>query len=135
MTLRNARAVYWGRHNANSRYRWEDDMKHFETKWNAHDGLEIFAQGWEPDQRAPKAVVCLVHGLGEHSSRYPHVAEAFTKEGYALFTADLRGHGRSGGTRGHINSIEDFMRDIDSLFEQARSRYAGLPMILYGHSL
>ncbi len=110
-------------------------MKHFETKWKVHDNIEIFAQAWEPDSRAPKAVVCLVHGLGEHSSRYPHVAEAFCKEGYVLFAADLRGHGRSAGGRGHINSIEDFMKDIDTLLQEARARYADLPMILYGHSL
>jgi len=108
-------------------------MKHFETSWKSRDGLDIFAQGWEPE--SPKAVVCLVHGLGEHSSRYAHVAEAFGKEGYAVFGTDLRGHGRSGGPRGHINSIEDFMQDIDVLFEQARKRYPNLPFILYGHSL
>lgn len=110
-------------------------MKNFETSWKAHDGLDIFAQGWEPEARAPKAVVCLVHGLGEHSSRYAHVAEAFGREGYALFTYDLRGHGRSAGVRGHISSIEDFMKDIDILLDQARKRYTGLPLILYGHSL
>lgn len=110
-------------------------MKHFETSWKARDGLDIFAQGWEPTVLVPKAVVCLVHGLGEHSSRYAHVAEAFGKEGFILFGADLRGHGRSGGPRGHISSIEDFMQDIDMLFEQARQRYPGLPLFLYGHSL
>ena len=110
-------------------------MKHFETSWKARDGLDIFAQGWEPTVLVPKAVVCLVHGLGEHSSRYAHVAEAFGKEGFILFGADLRGHGRSGGPRGHISSFEDFMQDIDMLFEQARQRYPGLPLFLYGHSL
>jgi acylglycerol lipase len=110
-------------------------MKHIETTWKARDGLEIFAQGWEPDAGTPKAVACLVHGLGEHTSRYAHVGEAFSKEGYVLFGADLRGHGRSGGARGHINSIEDFMQDMDVFIEQARGRYAGRPLILYGHSL
>ena len=110
-------------------------MNHFETNWKACDGLDIFAQGWEPTIVQPKAVVCLVHGLGEHTSRYAHVAEAFGKEGYVLFGADLRGHGRSGGARGHISSIEDFMQDIDEFLVQARVRYPGLPIILYGHSL
>lgn len=110
-------------------------MKHYETNWKSKDGLDLFAQAWEPDVVQPKAVACLVHGIGEHSSRYAHVAEAFNKEGIILFTADLRGHGRSAGTRGHINSIEDYMGDIDLLFEQARSRYTGLPLFLYGHSL
>ncbi|MBL8077225.1 MAG: lysophospholipase [Anaerolineales bacterium] len=110
-------------------------MKHFETKWMTQDGIEIFGQGWEPDSRETKAVICLVHGLGEHTSRYAHVAEAFGKDGYAMFGFDLRGHGRSAGPRGHFPSIEAVMKDIDLLFEQARKRYPGLPLLLYGHSL
>lgn len=110
-------------------------MKHYEMNWKAYDNLDIFAQAWEPIMPQPKAVICLVHGLGEHTSRYAHVAEAFGREGYVLFGADLRGHGRSGGARGHISSIEDFMKDIDFSLEQARAHYPGLPIILYGHSL
>lgn len=110
-------------------------MKYFETKWTTHDGLKIFAEGWEPDTRAPKAVICLVHGLGEHTARYAHVAEAFGRDGYAMFGFDLRGHGRSEGPRGHFPSIEAVMQDIDQLFEEARKRYPGLPLLLYGHSL
>ena len=110
-------------------------MNHFETNWQSADGLQIFAQGWESTVIQPKAVVCLVHGLGEHSSRYAHVGESLARDGFILFASDLRGHGRSGGVRGHISSIEDFMTDIDLLLVQARTRYPGLPIILYGHSL
>jgi acylglycerol lipase len=110
-------------------------MKHEEMKWKARDGIELFAQVWEPSVVSPRAVVCLVHGLGEHSSRYAHVAEAFEKEGFILFGFDHRGHGRSGGIRGHVSSIEDFLQDIDLLLEQARKRYPNLPILLYGHSL
>ena len=45
-------------------------MIHQEVKWKSRDGLDIFGQVWEPQVIQPKAVVCLVHGLGEHSSRY-----------------------------------------------------------------
>ena len=110
-------------------------MKHQELKWKSHDGLDIFAQVWEPDVVLPRGVVCLVHGLGEHSSRYAHVAEALGKEGYILFSFDHRGHGRSGGARGHFSSSDDFLKDIDHLLEEARTRYPDLPMQLYGHSL
>ena len=103
-------------------------MKHIEMNWKTKDGLEIFAQSWEPDAVQVKAVVCLVHGVGEHTSRYAHVAEAFGEEGYAFFAADLRGHGRSGGARGHISSSEDFLQDVDTLLEQARAHYPGLPI-------
>jgi len=110
-------------------------MKHIETNWNAKDGLQIFAQIWEPEVVQSKAVICLVHGIGEHSGRYAPVAETFGKSGYVFFSADLRGHGRSAGARGHINDIEEIMLDIDTLIEQARARYPQLPIILYGHSL
>jgi acylglycerol lipase len=110
-------------------------MNHFETQWQSFDGLDIFARGWTPDDRPPSAVVCLVHGLGEHTLRYKSVAEAFTREGYVLFGADLRGHGRSAGLRGHFPDIKAVLRDIDLLLNQARQRYPGLPLILYGHSL
>ena len=110
-------------------------MQHFETHWKSVDGIDIFAQGWEPDSYTPKAIVCLVHGVGEHTSRYAHVADAFVNSGFALFGADMRGHGRSGGKRGHIPSAEAILLDIDMLFEHARSRYPGIPLILYGHSL
>lgn len=110
-------------------------MKHYETTWKSKDGLDIFAQAWGPAVVQPRAVACLVHGLGEHTGRYAHVAEAFSKEGVILFGADLRGHGKSGGARGHINSIEDFMQGIDALLEHAHARYTGLPLFLYGHSV
>lgn len=110
-------------------------MKHQELSWRSRDGLDLFAQAWEPDVVLPRAGVCLVHGLGEHSSRYAHVADAFSKEGFVTIGHDLRGHGRSGGARGHISDIEDFMQDIDVLLEQTKSRYPGLPLFLYGHSL
>jgi alpha-beta hydrolase superfamily lysophospholipase len=110
-------------------------MIHFETKWKSSDGLDIFAQGWNPDTSPTRAVVCLVHGIGEHTLRYLNVAEAFTKEGYVLFGADLRGHGRSGGPRGHFPSIEVVLQDIDLLIEHAHELHPDLPLILYGHSL
>jgi acylglycerol lipase len=110
-------------------------MEHFQTKWKSSDGLDIFARGWNPDTRTSRAAVCLVHGVGEHTLRYSNVAEALTKEGYALFGADLRGHGNSGGKRGHFKSIEIVLQDIDLLLEQARTRYPGMPLFLYGQSL
>ena len=110
-------------------------MNHFETKWKSSDDLDIFAQGWNPDASTPRAAVCLVHGIGEHTLRYLNVAEAFTKKGYVLFGADLRGCGRSGGQRGHFISIGAVLQDIDLLLEQARKRYPGIPLILYGHSM
>ncbi|MBW6491340.1 MAG: lysophospholipase [Lentimicrobium sp.] len=110
-------------------------MKHIKTNWNTYDGLEIFAQSWEPDKNTAKAIVCFIHGIGDHSSRHAHVAKEFTDAGYVFFTGDLRGHGKSQGIKGHFPSEDAILRDIDLLISKATESYPGLPLILYGHSL
>ncbi len=109
-------------------------MKTFESNWTDKQGLKFHSKGWEPDKK-PKAVVAFVHGLGEHIGRFAHIGEAFSNAGYALMGFDLRGHGKSGGLRGHTPSIEVFVQDIDLLLEQVHARYPGVPTFLYGHSL
>ena len=76
-----------------------------------------------------------MHGLGEHSGRYAHVAAALNDAGYALLGLDLRGHGKSGGPRGHTPSYDTLLDDIGRLLDEAAARYPGLPRCLYGHSL
>lgn len=109
-------------------------MKSSELAWKSADGLDLYARVWEPVM-PPRAVVCLVHGHGEHSGRYEHVAAELAHAGYAMLAFDQRGHGRSGGPRGHTPSYEAFMQDIDTLLAQARARFPGLPYFLYGHSM
>jgi len=109
-------------------------MQHFEFGWQTEDGLRLYAQGWQP-QTELKGVICLVHGLGEHSGRYAHLAAFLNQAGYALLTYDLRGHGKSEGQRGHAPSYEALLNDISHLLEEAAERYPDLPRFLYGHSL
>src|SRR5260370_18654840 len=109
-------------------------MAMFESGWEDKDGLKFFMRGWEPVKK-PKALVCLIHGLGEHTGRYGHVGEAFTRAGYALVGFDLRGHGKSGGPRGFIPSYAALMADISEFLGLMAKRYPRLPRFLYGHSL
>jgi len=109
-------------------------MQHIEFTQQAPDGIQFYFQGWQPET-PPKAVVCLVHGLGEHSGRYAHVAAALNAAGYALFGFDLRGHGKSDGLRGHTPSYDTLLDDIGRLLDEAAARYPGLPRFLYGQSL
>src|SRR5574339_72659 len=86
---------------ASSRSPWEPEVKSYEANLKSQDGTDFFLRYWEPDSRN-KAVIVLIHGLGDHTGRYEHVAQALTGAGYTLCGMDLRGHGRSGGVRGHI---------------------------------
>ena len=110
-------------------------MKNTILNWKSNDGLEIFGQKWENETIPAKAVICLVHGFGEHSSRYDHVAQFFTDNNYAVIAYDHRGHGRSGGKKGHFVSYDEFMNDVENLVKQADANFPNLPKILYGHSM
>lgn len=77
----------------------------------------------------------LVHGFGEHSGRYVHMARALNAKGIAVVSIDLRGHGRSEGKRGVVKSYDDFRADIEALLHKTRTLYPDVPHILYGHSM
>lgn len=102
--------------------------------WQADDGVRMFAQGWLPEGVA-RALVVLVHGLGEHSGRYEHVGARLARSGFALLGFDLRGHGRSEGPRGHTPSYDALLDDIAAFFRQVEARFGVAPHFLYGHSL
>ncbi len=109
-------------------------MKSFESSWENKDGTKFYIQGWEPDAK-PKAVVCLVHGHGEHVGRYAHVGETFSQAGYVLVGFDERGHGKTTGARGHVPSYDAMMNDVADFLALMQKRYPGLPCFLYGHSM
>jgi alpha-beta hydrolase superfamily lysophospholipase len=76
-----------------------------------------------------------VHGHGTHSRRYDDWFSAFLNEGFAVITFDLRGHGRSEGKQGTIHRYIEYLEDTTILVQKAGEIFAGLPVILYGHSM
>ena len=109
-------------------------MKHETITWKSKDEQEIYGQYWQSTE-SEKAVIALVHGFGEHSGRYDHVAAAFTGSGYSVIAFDHRGHGKSGGQRGHTPAYECLMQDIDVFLDKARDIFPDTNIILYGHSM
>lgn len=97
------------------------------------DGLELHLRRWQ-NPSAPRVwTFVLVHGLGEHSGRYLRFAEWFTEQGATVYAMDLRGHGRSGGPRGHAPSLDSLVDDIDRAVVRAREESGG-PVVLVAHS-
>ena len=104
---------------------------------------------WEADNALPpRAVVLVVHGLGEHASRYEHVARRLLDWGFAVRAYDQRGHGESGGARGGLSSESLLLEDLAEVVDDTRQRSLrlpradgaladadALPLILLGHSL
>lgn len=98
------------------------------------DDVNIHHQSWVPAGH-PRAVVVIVHGLGEHSGRYTHVADALVTAGYAVNALDHRGHGRSGGRRTFVKGYEEFMGDLDLFRAHVSEQHPGVPIVLLGHSM
>lgn len=107
-------------------------MKREETFTGA-GGVNIFFRSWRPDDRT-RGVVVIVAGFNSHSGYYSWVAEQLTSSGLAVYAVDLRGRGKSEGERFYVEKFADYVGDVAGLVTLARSREAGLPLFLLGHS-
>lgn len=82
-----------------------------------------------------KAVIILVHGLGEHINRYKYWAEKFKSNGFGFLGVDLPGHGKSDGKRGYIKSYSLTDEMINILLSSSKRMFPTCPIYIYGHSL
>ncbi len=94
---------------------------------------DIYQTHWSAEK--PKAVVLLVHGLGEHCNRYSALGEFLQNHNYALYAIDLPGHGQSSGSAGHIDSFNSYQQAVLDYYQEIRSQYPNLPIFLLGHSM
>jgi len=105
-----------------------------ETELIASDGLPLRAWSRSPVFE-PEGCIAFVHGLGEYSARYARLAEFWVRHGFVVAGFDLRGHGKSGGPRGHTPSYDQMLDDIATFLAYATSTPWRLPVTLYGHSM
>jgi alpha-beta hydrolase superfamily lysophospholipase len=96
------------------------------------EGLQLHTRHW-PATAAERGQLLVVHGLGEHSERYAHVAAALNAKGWDVHGWDHRGHGRSQGRRGDIPDRDALLRDTARVIDSVRR--PGGPFVLLGHSL
>lgn len=113
-----------------------------EFKFKSSSGLcDIFAQSFVPADKNVKAVIQISHGMTEHSDRYIPFAEKLCENGYAVFTNDHLGHGRSvkddsmlgffGSEKGYMNIVNDCKK----LTDIAKEQYPDVPHFFFGHSM
>jgi len=101
-----------------------------ETEIRSADGTRLRVLSWDAkgDRRGQ---VFLVHGMGEHVGRYEHVGQDLADRGWEVHGLDLRGWGRSGGLKGHVDGYDEYAADLAALLDWAP---AGSPRFWYGHS-
>jgi alpha-beta hydrolase superfamily lysophospholipase len=96
------------------------------------DGTRLFWRAWQVP--APKAVVAVAHGLGEHSGRYHRLASALAAEGFGCWAVDLRGMGRSDGRRGHVDRWQQWVDDWTAFYDLVRKEAGAVEVVPLGHS-
>lgn len=108
--------------------------QHQEGTFQSADGLKLYYQSWHPPGSA-KAVLVIVHGHGGHSGVFGRIVEYLVPRGYIVCSFDLRGHGRSPGQRGYINSWGEYRADLTAFLDLVKSEQPDLPLFLMGQSM
>jgi len=89
---------------------------------------------WEPATPAAGQVL-LIHGLGEHSRRYDHLAEKLVDQNLEVWAPDLPGHGESPGKRGHFASYDSVLSTLGEIWSLMADANPSVPKYLFGHSM
>jgi acylglycerol lipase len=109
-------------------------MHHLEGHMDGPRGEKIYYQAWLPVGEA-KAVLLLLHGLGEHSGRYSNFVNFFVSHSFAVYAADHIGHGKSGGEREYVDNFSELISVPASYHQKVSQWQKGKPVFLAGHSL
>ena len=103
-------------------------------RFTGPDGIKIFYRQYRAESERARMVIA--HGLGEHSGRYGNVIERVLPRGFSVWVPDHRGHGQSGGRRGHILNFVQYLTDLRLMVELAKKDMPGeIPCFLLGHSM
>ena len=96
---------------------------------------------WADNEKEPKALFQIAHGVAEHIGRYEDFAEFLASYGYIVFGNDHLGHGDSvfdESDYGYFGSVDGDKRLVDDMHILTlimKKRYPSLPLILFGHSM
>lgn len=97
----------------------------------APDGVRLWTLRYLAEN--PAGTVIFTHGACEHCGRYLDIFAALQRAGWNVVAWDLRGHGRSGGTKTHLRSFDDYLDDMDVLWEHFSLDAGGTALM--GHSM
>ena len=105
-----------------------------ESQYQGFDGTTMLLRIWKPEGE-PKAVVLGIHGLGSHSGLLSFIAEQFTSQGYTFYAPDMRAFGTYPGRKGHVESFDEYIDDMESLVAYLKLMHHDSKLFLFGHSL
>lgn len=97
-----------------------------------NDGQELFYRHFQISK--PKGTVVLVHGIGEHCSRYDDFSNFLASQGFEVYLYDQRGHGKTPGLRSYAESISALVNDLFEFAKWVKGKINHQNFYLMGHS-
>lgn len=108
-------------------------MTHSEFTFNIYN-TKFYGQTWTA--KSTKAVLVLVHGMGEHATRYTtSLIPKLIENEISVVAFDHFGHGKTSGKRGHNPSFEAVLESVSKTVEKAKTLFPNKSVFLYGHSM
>lgn len=98
------------------------------------DGIKLHLSRDYPND-SPKAVMIILHGLANHLGLYDNFVIPFLEHDIAVYRYDARGHGKSEGKRGYLNSFWEMVDDLRVIVSLAKEENPWLPVFVLGHSM
>jgi alpha-beta hydrolase superfamily lysophospholipase len=96
-------------------------------------GVKLHVSHFVPSV-APRFLLVAMHGFTVYAGPYSLLWRRLGEAGIAVTAFDLRGHGRSGGPRGHVSRFGLYHEDLALVLAAARRNHPTLPVGLLGHS-
>ncbi|SAL94951.1 hypothetical protein [Absidia glauca] len=100
----------------------------------AKDGQKLYTMSWQLS--APRARLLLVHGFGDHCSRYDELARGLVANGIETHGYDQRGWGETGKkdqSFGNNQGYDTALGDINEAIH--RIKKDNVPLFVLGHSM
>ncbi len=107
--------------------------------FRAPDTTEIYVYQWRPENKI-KAAINICHGMAETAGRYERFASILTKNGYAVYAADQRGHGKTIKDPAHAgetgpDTFNRMLGDLRQLSGIIKEENPAAPVFFLGHSM
>jgi len=109
-------------------------MEHIDGRFKGAKNAGVYYQAWIPEGTI-KAILLLVHGLGEYSGRFMNHVNYFVPLGYAIYGLDHLGHGKSDGEREVVDRFTDFTEPLKVYCQMIMKRHPDTPVFIFGHSM
>ncbi|CAI0407376.1 unnamed protein product [Linum tenue] len=129
---------YWGDLPEQEYYK-QQGIRAGHSFYTSPRGLKLFTRSWLPNtSKPPRALLCMVHGYGNDCSwTFQSTAIFLAQNGFACFSLDMEGHGRSQGLKAYVPNIDLVVHDCLSYFNSIKRDplFTGIPSFLYGESM